>query len=67
MSDDLDHNVVGMCTECKTTIPTTTMARDPFAQAGQPPVCKVCGGVVAIIDITNQEAAKVQMDRGRGL
>jgi hypothetical protein len=67
MSDDLDHDIVGMCTECKTTIPTMTMARDPFAQAGQPSVCKVCGGVVAIMDIKDQKATKVQMDRGRGL
>jgi len=67
MSEELDHNIVGMCTECKTTIPTTTMAKNIFASEGAPPVCKYCGGVVAVIDRRDEKSVKVQMDAARNL
>jgi len=66
--DGLDENIVGMCTECKTIIPTNIMAKDSFAAQGLPPVCKLCGGVVTIVDSSrNIDNIRLAMDRERGL
>ena len=66
--NELNDKIVGMCTECKTIIPTNIMAKDAFAAQGLPPVCKLCGGVVTIIDSSrNVDNIKLAMDRDRGI
>ena len=68
MSDkELDPNIQGMCTECKSPMQQSWMANNSFAQQGLSPSCPYCGGVVAVIDIRNAKKAKLQMDRERGL
>lgn len=67
-NEELDETIIGMCTECKTTIPTKIMAKDPFAAAGIAPRCKSCGGVVAIIDSKKDMSnIKDSMDRARNI
>lgn len=65
---DLDPNIRGMCTECKTEHTTQWMARNVFAQSGTMPSCKYCGGTVAVIDARQGiDRIRNQMDQERGL
>ena len=65
---DLDPNVQGMCTECKSQIPTNKMAKSGFAQSGMNPPCPYCGGVVAVVDVRQGiRNIATKMDRERGL
>lgn len=65
--NELDPNIKGMCTECKTVMQNSWMIKNTFSQSGLSPSCPYCGGVVAVVDMRNAEAAKAQMDRERGL
>ena len=65
---DLDPNIKGMCTECKSTMTTQWMAKNAFARAGHNPPCPYCGGVVAVVDMRQgPDRIKKNMDRERGL
>lgn len=61
-------DVVGMCSECKSTQPDSAMTKSVFAQEGVPPVCKYCGGVVVIVYAEQQgDSLNRSLDISRGL
>lgn len=61
-------NVVGLCSECKSTQPNQYMERNVFAQEGHPVPCKYCGGVVVITYGELQgEALNNRLDTSRGI
>jgi hypothetical protein len=64
--EDTD-DVIGVCSECKSDQPMKAMYNSPFAQAGVPPVCKYCKGVVIITYRETRDQALGQSDRERGL
>lgn len=67
MADELDQNIVGMCKECFSIVPTDRMANDPFAAIGEDGVCRICGGPVTVIDVRNFENIKRSILLQRGI
>lgn len=61
-------DVVGVCTECKGITEPQMMERNIFAQEGQNPPCRFCGGVVVVAyrEIID-ERFKNSLDAGRGI
>lgn len=60
-------DVVGLCTECKTTHEPAMMEKNIFAREGVPPSCRYCGGVVTIAFREIVEATKERLDGARGI
>lgn len=61
-------NVVGLCSECKSTMPNSYMERNVFAREGHPVPCKYCGGVVVITYGELQgDALNNSLDSARGI
>jgi hypothetical protein len=64
--EDTD-DVIGVCSECQSDQPNQYMERSPFAQAGQSPPCKYCGGVVILVYRESRDQALREANRERGL
>lgn len=61
-------DVVGVCVECKSTHDEQWMAKNPFAQAGHPPSCRYCGGVVIVTYAELQgPELNAKLDQSRGI
>jgi methylmalonyl-CoA mutase cobalamin-binding subunit len=64
MSND---DVIGLCSDCGSEQSDRAMYASPFAQAGVPPVCKYCGGVVVICYRQNKQKVLDDIKRQRGI
>ena len=61
------NDVIGLCSECKSTHEASVMAKDIFAREGVPPTCRYCGGVVVITYRELAEETKERLDGARGI
>jgi hypothetical protein len=64
MSSD---DVIGLCTECGTEQSDRSMFSSPFAQAGVPPVCRYCKGVVVVCYKRDRDKVLNDIRRQRGI
>jgi hypothetical protein len=62
-----EDDAVGVCSECRSEQTDNSMYKSPFAQAGMPPACKYCGGVVVIVYKSQKDKSLDQLDRERGI
>jgi len=62
-----DDDVIGLCSDCGTEQSDRAMFNSPFAQAGVPPVCKYCRGVVVICYRRDKQKVLDDINRQRGL
>jgi hypothetical protein len=60
-------DVIGCCSECHSDQTMQYMERSPFAQAGDPPPCQYCGGVVIVTFRETRDSALGEIDQRRGL
>ncbi len=60
-------DVIGLCSECKSTHERAVMEKDIFAAEGVPPSCRYCGGVVVITYREIASQVKERLDGARGI
>jgi hypothetical protein len=62
-----NNDVIGLCSDCGTEQSDRSMFASPFAQAGKPPVCRYCAGVVVVCYRRDKQKVLDDIKRQRGL